>query len=328
LPGTGVTPPRAPAVEFQDLSDAQATALKEFNAGKRGAGAKNYDITNKSAKQIDQELTAAGWKKTVEEVKTNGRTQAPLPVDEQYTMIFYEHPTDGSVVRLKPEGMKKSPFPHMTQPHAAKYVKIDPKGGTDFTNEAFKVDGPNAIPKLPDQVKLPAGITPKTPQAEEYLKKVWVTPAHVPLQPHLKVLQQKYDLTPRPDTGQQIKFGQRGVSPDFSSKGRFQGASIDEIAAKLKAKELTPDDLPVEFIWVNGEKVVINNRSLTTLTKAGFKPTKMVDMTGRLPKEGPDSLESVLERLEEMGGKPSNSIPIRSTDDRNSPAREVITLPK
>src|SRR5207249_6042662 len=107
-------------------------------------------------------------------------------------------------------------------------------------------------------------------------------------------LRAKYDLTPRPDSGQPILFGQRGVSPAFSSKGRFKGADIDAVVEKLKSGELTPDDLPVEYIWVGGQKVVVNNRSLTALSKAGKQPTKMRDMTGQLPKDGPDCLESVL----------------------------------
>jgi hypothetical protein len=142
-------------------------------------------------------------------------------------------------------------------------------------------------------------------------------------------LRAKYDLKPpATDSGGPILFAQIGVSPSFSKAGRFKGATIEEVAAKLKSGEYTPDDLPVQFIWVNGQKVVVNNRSLTTLSKAGMKPTKMEDMTGRLPKDGPDSLESVLQRLEEMGGKPSKSIPVRETDDRGAPAKEVISLPE
>lgn len=141
-------------------------------------------------------------------------------------------------------------------------------------------------------------------------------------------LRARYDLRPHADSGQPILFGQIGVSPSFSSAGRFKGAHIDEVVAKLKTGEYGPDDLPVEYIWVNGQKVVVNNRSLTTLSKAGLKPTKTVDMTGRLPRDGPDSLESVLQRLEEMNGQPSTSIPIRATDDRGAPARETVHLPR
>ena len=49
---------------------------------------------------------------------------------------------------------------------------------------------------------------------------------------------------------------------------------------------------------------------------------------GQLPKDGPDCLESVLLRLEEMDGKPSRSIPIRAGDGWNAPTRETVTLPE
>jgi peptidoglycan hydrolase-like protein with peptidoglycan-binding domain len=137
-----------------------------------------------------------------------------------------------------------------------------------------------------------------------------------------------YDLTPGRDVGQPIKFGQPSVNPNFSHDGKFSGASIDELAAKLKSGELSPDEFPVRYIWVNGEKTVVNNRSLTTLSKAGMKPTKTIDMTGKLPKEGDDSLPSVLQRLNEMGGKPSDTMPVRTAKDWSSPIRETVSLPE
>jgi len=136
----------------------------------------------------------------------------------------------------------------------------------------------------------------------------------------------KHDLSPGEDGGKPILFGQKGVSPNFSEKGRFRGADIDEVAAKLKNGDLSAADVPVQYIWVDGQKVVVNNRSLTVLSKAGLKPTNVIDMTGRLPAKGPDSLDSVLGRLDEMGGVPSKSIPIRSTSDWNSPTREWVTI--
>ncbi len=137
-----------------------------------------------------------------------------------------------------------------------------------------------------------------------------------------------YDLAPGDDPSQPLRFGQIGVSPEFSSKGRFQGADVDVVAQKLSNGDLTPSDVPVQYIWVNGEKVVVNNRSTTALSKAGIPQSKWVteDHTGRLPPDGPDSLPSVLERLDEMGGQPSDTMPIRETSDRNAPIREVVPI--
>lgn len=137
-----------------------------------------------------------------------------------------------------------------------------------------------------------------------------------------------YDLTPQIDSAQPILFGQKGISPNFSKEGLFQGADIDEIAAKLKSGELSPDAVRIKYIWVNREKVAGNNRSLTALSKAGMEPTNTIDMTGKLPGSGPDSLSSILGRLDEMEGKPSSSILVRSTSDWNSPPRETVTIPE
>jgi hypothetical protein len=138
----------------------------------------------------------------------------------------------------------------------------------------------------------------------------------------------KYDLTPRVDTGQPIFFGQKGVSPGFFIGGLFKDADINVIANKIISGELKASDVPVHFIWVNGKKIAINNRSLVALSKAGVKPVVTIDLSGKLPKEGRDSLFNVLQRLEEMDGKPTDTIPIRKTGDRNSGPREFVTLPK
>jgi Flp pilus assembly pilin Flp len=146
----------------------------------------------------------------------------------------------------------------------------------------------------------------------------------------LAALLEKYDTTPGIDMGQPIKFGQANVSPRFSSGGLFKGADVDEVAARLRSGELSPDDLPVQYIWVNGDKMVVNNRSLTALSKAGLQPTRTIDMTGRLPATGDDSLVNVLGRLETMeGNKPACTMCVReSHDDWGSPNREVVRLPE
>jgi len=130
--------------------------------------------------------------------------------------------------------------------------------------------------------------------------------------------------------GTEILFGQKGVSATFSKKGTFKGASIDEVAEKLKSGALAPDDVLVKFITYNGERVVVNNRSLAALTKAGKRPTKTLDVTGKLSHDplDPDNEDAVMARLAEMGNKPSESIVVRSTNARDSPPKETVTLEK
>jgi RHS repeat-associated protein len=141
----------------------------------------------------------------------------------------------------------------------------------------------------------------------------------------------EYDLTPGTlQPGQPILFAQIGVSPEFSSKGRFKGAPIEDVAGQLQSGALQPEDLPVQYIWVNGQPVVVNNRSQTTLSKAGMQPTNTEDKTGDLPtsSDDPDRLPSVLKRLDEMDGQPSDSMPVREDSSRDSPIREVVPLVK
>jgi RHS repeat-associated protein len=124
-----------------------------------------------------------------------------------------------------------------------------------------------------------------------------------------------------------IMFGQPNVSPTFSAGGSQKGASIFEVAGRLRSGELSTDNIPVQYIWHNGERIAVNNRSLTTLSLAGKTPTNAIDMTGKLPLAGPDAQEAVLGRMATMDGQASTSIGIRSAWDWGSPIQQTVTLP-
>jgi hypothetical protein len=151
-------------------------------------------------------------------------------------------------------------------------------------------------------------------------------------------LKTKYDLSPR-NYNCPVYFGQPSVQPHFSAIGLFHGASLEEVAGKLKSGELKPDDIPIQFIWVDGKKVTVNNRSLTVLYKAGMRPTKSIDRTNILPLQGRESLEELLQRLESMAGKPSTEMLVRTqgighdgrakqASDWDAPIGEIVTMPK
>jgi hypothetical protein len=152
----------------------------------------------------------------------------------------------------------------------------------------------------------------------------------------LEQLKAKYDLSPRSNTCP-VYFGQPTIRQRFSGDGIFRRATLDEIVAKLKSGSLTPDDIPVQFIWIDGKRVTINNRSLGVLYKAGMRPTKLVDRTGTLPPEGSESLQAVLRRLEVMGGKPSTEMLVRTegmsegrlteASDWDVPMGEIVSMP-
>lgn len=137
-----------------------------------------------------------------------------------------------------------------------------------------------------------------------------------------------YDFTPGDSTAP-IQFGQRGVSPNFSDAGHFKGADIRVVAGRIQSRAVDPANMQVQYTWLNGERVVVNNRSLTALSMAGEHPVNPTDVTGRLSTRGPDSLQSMLIRLDEMGGRPSSTMPIRTPDSSraNPVIRETVPIP-
>lgn len=140
------------------------------------------------------------------------------------------------------------------------------------------------------------------------------------------VTKYRYDTKPGANASAPILFGQIGASPNFSKEGFYKGADVDALAADLKAGRRKPEDIRIQYIWVDGARVAVNNRSLAVLSKAGFKPLYVEDMTGRLPRSGPDCLQSVLRRLDEMKGRPSRSIRLRTSHDRQAPIRETVEI--
>ncbi|HVF89632.1 MAG TPA: RHS repeat-associated core domain-containing protein [Blastocatellia bacterium] len=182
--------------KFKNVSDTSKAALEKFYKGEQGLSVKDFNIENKSLSQIDKEIAGSGgwketggpvkkavsadgkWTKTVENITRDSKGNTVNP----YTMVFYEN-ADGGVIRLKPDGFPdaKPGLDHIKQPHGCKYVKIDSAGDTGFNNEAFKVEGDEAMPSLPNQLTLPAGLKEGSPEAEAFIKANWTNGTHVPL---------------------------------------------------------------------------------------------------------------------------------------------------
>jgi len=76
---------------------------------------------------------------------------------------------------------------------------------------------------------------------------------------------------------EQPLFGQRRVGETFGSGGpsHLAGRKISDVAADLRAGKLSPDDVPIEAFYHNGELVSANTRSLAALSEAGLKPTSI-----------------------------------------------------
>ncbi|HET6215159.1 MAG TPA: RHS repeat-associated core domain-containing protein, partial [Micromonosporaceae bacterium] len=109
------------------------------------------------------------------------------------------------------------------------------------------------------------------------------------------------------DGHEQVYFGQARVSPEFSSAGRFHGAPLEDVARRLgRGGDLTSDDLRIDAFRYNpatrqmdpqnGVLVTENNRSLTTLSMAGRRPTNV-----RIFEPGGEQKEELLGRMAEVG---------------------------
>ena len=168
-------------------------------------------------------------------------------------------------------------------------------------------------------------------------RKIRQTAGRKPATTSLEDLKIKYDLSPK-NHKCPIYFGQANAQSRFSGSGKFSRASLAELVAKLKAGDLTPDDFPIQFIWIDGKRVTINNRSLTALYKAGKRPTKLIDRTADLSAQSREELTSALRRLEGMAGKPSTEMLVRipglgadgrpkEASDWDAPIGEIVSMP-
>jgi hypothetical protein len=150
-------------------------------------------------------------------------------------------------------------------------------------------------------------------------------------------LKKKYDLSPR-NHQCPIFFGQANAQSRFSGSGKFSKMPLADLAANLETGEVTPDDVPIEFIWIDGKRVTVNNRSLTALYKAGKRPTKLIDVSNNPGVHSPDELADTLRRLEGMAGKPSTEMLVRTpglgsdrqfrdASDWGAPIGEIVSMP-
>jgi hypothetical protein len=109
-----------------------------------------------------------------------------------------------------------------------------------------------------------------------------------------------------------ILFGQSTVSTRFSASGDFKGMPVSEIVHGLRNGTISPNELPLDMIVRNGQRITLNNRSLLALKRAGIKPSIVIDQTGI--KEYEEILTNHLEGrvpsdvIRVLGGLPNTSL--------------------
>lgn len=90
-------------------------------------------------------------------------------------------------------------------------------------------------------------------------------------------------------------------------------------------------DVQVNVIRWNGEVVVVNNRSLTALSKTEYAPTNVVDVTKDLgfSMADPDNVYAMVQRMREINFKPQTSIGVRPPGSHwSTPPNYFVELPK
>jgi filamentous hemagglutinin len=65
-------------------------------------------------------------------------------------------------------------------------------------------------------------------------------------------------------------FAQKTFSETFSADGTFAGQTVSDVATSLRAGELTPADVPVQYIVRDGDTLILNTRSEQALEQAGI----------------------------------------------------------
>lgn len=140
-------------------------ALTEYAKGKRGQLAKSLNLSEMTAAEIHQLLISKGFKHEQIQVPLRSRkTAAPADVDAagnasgSFKMDIYVH-EDGSLIRVKPEGIPRAARAPFHFPHYIKSVLLSLKPicegqvcqlDTSFKNEAFKItEEGDPVPKGP-----------------------------------------------------------------------------------------------------------------------------------------------------------------------------------
>ncbi|HEY4248180.1 MAG TPA: LamG-like jellyroll fold domain-containing protein [Lacunisphaera sp.] len=116
-----------------------------------------------------------------------------------------------------------------------------------------------------------------------------------------------------PQANENIQLAQKGVRSTFTTKAensrfKYAGMTIAEVANGLRKGTILADELPIEFVIIEGERFAVNNRSLLALRRANLQPTRTIDVTKNVSK-----MERVRERLYEIDnlGLPRDATMIR-----------------
>lgn len=107
-----------------------------------------------------------------------------------------------------------------------------------------------------------------------------------------------------------LRFSQTTASADFSVDGAFSSRTIGQVAADIRSGALNPSQVPVEYVEIDGTRLIVNTRSSLALRRAGIPPSQwtLIDRTG-----DPATMANITERLSRNGLDSSGADMLRVT---------------
>jgi hypothetical protein len=78
------------------------------------------------------------------------------------------------------------------------------------------------------------------------------------------------------------RFAQKTYSANFSQEGLMNGRPVSDVVSDLTNGNMSPQDLPVNYIVQSGMRLILNTRSAVALISGGIPSTlwNVVDQTG------------------------------------------------
>jgi hypothetical protein len=68
--------------------------------------------------------------------------------------------------------------------------------------------------------------------------------------------------------GAGLRFSQTTASAAFSAKGTFAGETVGSLAEKVRTGAISPADVPVGYVTIDGNNLIVNTRSSLALMRA------------------------------------------------------------
>jgi hypothetical protein len=75
---------------------------------------------------------------------------------------------------------------------------------------------------------------------------------------------------------EKFRFSQITASPDFHSEGNFSGKTIGKLTNEIREGTMSAKDIPIEYVVIDGNSLIVNTRSSLALTRAGILQTEWI----------------------------------------------------